>query len=744
MYYKLFKFTSKIALLFSVLLALFIAIVYLGGFGPIPNSKQLKALKQAEASVVYSADGVLLGKYFQKNRTQVSFNELPKHLVNALVATEDVRFYEHEGIDKIAMTRVLVKTLLLGNKSSGGGSTISQQLAKNLFHRKDFAFLSMPVNKTKEAILANRLESIYSKDEILTLYFNTVPFGEGVYGIESAAQRYFSIPTEKLQLNQAAVLVGILKANTYYNPRRHPDHAIRRRNVVLHQMAKAGYINTKVLKKACKSDLNTKYKNILLENPNGYFLREVKKEAAQILEVADQPYDLEKDGLHIETTLLAELQNATLQSREQQLVKLQKKMDIYWKGLRKKEAVQVLIKKELQQTKDFRKYKRQKMTANEIDKKLSKKQSKRVFNWDTKSQNLSIKDSIEHYLKMVHAAVYGVDVTSGAVQLYVGGNNYEFLPYNLVNSERQAASTFKPFVYTAALENGQKPCQWINNEQKAYEDYDNWTPENYDHSIGGYYSMPGALAKSMNIPTIETYFNTGHKNLQETVNALGLKKELKNGPATALGTTSYSLQNMVHAYIPFATRKTTVSPYFIKSIRDAEGKVLYTHEIPASNSVALDSTNLEIMQLLLKGVVDNGTARKLLTTYKAKDAWAGKTGTSQNYSDSWFIGFNSKFIIGAWVGCKYPSINLAPDIGGGSVAALPIVGNVISKTYSDSEINTKLAAGFPEFSEAVVDACDCDYYREENTLEKIFDLFDKKDAKKKKGNFFSRLFGKKD
>lgn len=744
MFYKLFKFASKVLLLVSVLLALFIAIVYLGGFGPIPNARQLRELKQAEASVVHSSDGVLLGKYFQKNRTQVSFEKLPKHLINALVATEDVRFYEHHGIDKIAMTRVLVKTLLLGNKSSGGGSTLSQQLAKNLFHRKDFAFLSMPVNKTKEAILANRLESIYNKNEILALYFNTVPFGEGVYGIESAAQRYFSVPTEKLKLNEAAVLVGILKANTYYNPRKHPDHAIRRRNVVLHQMAKAGFLDNNTLKKACVAPLNTKYKNILLENPNGYFLREVKKEAVKILEAADKPYDLEKDGLHIETTLIAELQNAALQSREQQLIALQKKMDTYWKQLRKKETVQKLIKKELQQTKDYRKYKRQKLSPKAIDKKMSEKELKRVFDWKSKEQKISKKDSIVHYLKMVHAAVYGVDITSGAVQVYIGGNNYEFLPYNLINSERQAASTFKPFVYMAALEDGQKPCDWINNEQRVYEDYDDWQPENYDHSNGGYYSMPGALAKSMNIPTIETYFNTGHKKLQETVNALGLEKELKKGPATALGTTGYSLQNMVHAYIPFATRKNTISPYFIKSITDAEGKVLYKHEQEMPNNVALDSINLETMQLLLKGVVEKGTAKKLVTTYNAKGTWAGKTGTSQNYSDSWFIGFNSKFIMGAWVGCKYPSINLAPGIGGGSVAALPIVGNILSKTYNNAKINTNLASGFPDFTETVTEACDCDFYREENTIEKIFDLFDKKDKPKKKGNFFSRLFGKND
>ena len=221
----------------------FIGLVYIGAFGPIANKHELIKIKQAQASVVYSADDKIIGLFFHTNRTNAPYTKLPKHLIKALVATEDARFYEHNGIDKIAMLRVLFKTILLGNSSAAGGSTLSQQLSKNLFHRKDFGVFSMPVNKTKEAILANRFESIYSKEEILSLYFNTVPFGEGVYGIEAAAQRYFSIPVNKLTLEQSVILVGMLKANTYYNPRLHPDHAFKRRNTVLFQMKKSGYLS---------------------------------------------------------------------------------------------------------------------------------------------------------------------------------------------------------------------------------------------------------------------------------------------------------------------------------------------------------------------------------------------------------------------------------------------------------------------------------------------------------------------
>lgn len=723
----------------------FIGLVYIGAFGPIANKQELTEIKQAQASVVYSADDKIIGKFFHTNRTNVSYSKLPKHLINALVATEDARFYEHNGIDKIAMLRVLFKTILLGNSSAGGGSTLSQQLAKNLFSRKDFGILSMPVNKTKEAILANRLESIYTKQEILSLYFNTVPFGEGVYGIESASQRYFSVPVNKLNLEQSAILVGMLKANTYYNPRQHPDHAFKRRNTVLFQMKKAGFLNDEEYLKHSKDSVNIQYSNLVIENPNGYFLKQVRSKADKILKDFEKkdgnPWEIENDGLIIETTLVSALQETALEARKAHLIKLQKSMDSYWNIIKHKKNIQNTIQKEWQQTKKYKRYKNADLSNAAIkDSSQIKQYNRFVFEWEDKDNNYSELDSISHYIKMLNAAVYGVNTHNGAVEIYVGGNNFEFLPYNLITSERQVASTFKPIVYTAALEDGQQPCDWINNEVKTYIDYDNWKPENYDHSDGGYYSMVGALAKSVNVPTVATYFNVGPDKLQKTATSLGLDKELKRVPSTALGTTNYSLQNIVHAYIPFATRGYKVEPYYITAIKDAKGNIIYQHEnTQEEKEPVLDIKTMETMQLLLKGVVDKGTAVRLKSQYGAKGDWAGKTGTSQDYSDSWFIGFNSDIIIGSWVGCKYPSIHLPSSIGGGSVAALPIVGSIVSEKYEDPKINQQLSAGFPVFDEDILSSCDCEFYREENTFEKIFDLFDKK--KKKKGNFFTRLFG---
>ena len=752
---KLFVFLLKLGVLFSVLIALFIGTVLVGGFGLIPSSKELTEIKQSEASIVYSDDNKLLGKFYRKNRTQTSYEKIPKHLIEALIATEDVRFYEHNGIDKIALLRVLLKTIILGNSSSGGGSTISQQLAKNLFHRKDFGFLSMPVNKTKEAILANRLEHIYTKNDILTLYLNTVPFGERVYGIETASHRYFSTSSKNLSLEQSAVLIGMLKANTYYNPRKHPDHAKARRNVVLSQMHRAGFISDDTLISACQNPLNINYKNLLLENPNGYYLHQIKNKTNTILSKLTKDngvkWNLEQDGLIIKTTLNSELQNAALYFREKHLTKLQHSMDNYWKTLKKQPKIRQIIEKQWKSTKDYKRYTKLKLSTNSVIDSAKKIEKRFVFDWGSRRKNLSKIDSINHYLKMISASIYAVDIATGAVQIYVGGNNYKRLPYNLITSERQAASIFKPFVYTAALENGQKPCDWIDNEIKTYSEYDDWKPENYDHSTGGYYSMPGALARSMNIPTIETYINVGNKKLQKTVDALGLKKTLKDVPSTALGTATYSLQNLVHAYIPFATRDKKIKPYFISSIKTPQGDLIYEYKNSIEQEEAglediINPYTLETMQYLLKGVVENGTAKSLHQKYKASGEWAGKTGTSQDYSDSWFIGFNSKFIIGSWVGCKYPSIHLAPGIGGGSVAALPIVGSIVSKKYSSKTINNNLSAGFPKFQKDIIDDCDCESYREENTFEKLFDFFDSGDNKesnkneKKKRGFFSRIF----
>tara|TARA_Y100000782_G_C10188914_1_gene268993 strand:- start:3472 stop:5760 length:2289 start_codon:yes stop_codon:yes gene_type:complete len=738
-----------------------IGLVYIGAFGPIPSKDDLKAIQHEEASRIYTADDHLIGKVFAENRTNVTYEHLPEHLVSALVATEDARFYEHDGVDGMALMRVLIKTIIMGDRSAGGGSTITQQLAKNLFGRKEFGPLTMAVNKSKEAILANRLEKLYSKEEIITLYLNTVPFGENTFGIESAAQRYFTKKVSDLELTEAAVLVGMLKANSHYNPRLHPENAEARRNVVLLQMEKYNYISQQEAEAAKAEPLAVKYSNLNTNNPNGYFIERVKKAAVEILDQSSKPdgsdWDIEKDGLIIHTTLLNEMQNAALSSRAKHLSRLQRTMDQYWKSLSRKSEVKNVLKHELENSNAYKKLSKLGLSKTEIQDSLSKAHNMHLFHWTEATDSISAIDSVAYYAKLLNSAIFSIDAETGAILAYVGGNSHQYLPYDLVLSQHQVASTFKPFVYTTALKSGMSPCEWIDNEAKVYEDFDNWQPENYDKSSGGYFSMKGALAKSVNIPTVATYFQVGHDALQETVEQFGLEKELEEVPSVALGTTSYSLYDMVKAYSVFATRGKMASPYLITKIETSSGDVVYDHKVEKADKV-LDETVAENMQLLLKTVVDSGTAAALKRSYGYRSDWAGKTGTAQNYSDAWFIGFNSKIVTGVWVGTRSPVIHMPSSIGSGSGGALPIFANFNAPRYSKST-NRKLTAGFPEFDEALLEDFDCPFYREEKGLEKVLDLFDRKntsiekeerrqkrqdDKEEKKEGFFKRLFKRKD
>ncbi len=476
----------------------FIGSVYLGIFGAIPTEADLLDIQQDQASLITSSDGVLLGKVFSKNRTDVTYNDLPQHLVDALIATEDARYYEHEGVDGVALMRVLIKTIILQRKNAGGGSTISQQLAKNLFGRESYGPLTMPIIKTKESILANRLESVYTKSEILALYFNTVPFGENVYGIESAAQRYFSKATPELNVGESAVLVGLLKANSFYNPRRNPNNARNRRATVLYQMEKNGYLTPSETEEWINSPLGLKYSNLAIDNPTGYFTDRVKQEVETILEQikaeSGVSYDPKKDGLLIQTTLQSKLQSAAIEARNSHMQYAQKRMNKWWETLSKREEIQHHLHKLLLNSKAYKQAQKRGFNDKSIRDTLSKVSARAFFSWEQTPDMVSPIDSIVHYTKMLQGCLMARENKTGAILAYVGGNSHQFLPYDLVTSEHQMASTFKPFVYAASIQKGATPCDWINNEQKVYPKYNNWTPSNYDNSSGGYYSLRGALA----------------------------------------------------------------------------------------------------------------------------------------------------------------------------------------------------------------------------------------------------------
>lgn len=747
---KLIVFIVKLFFLVLLLFGLFLGFVYLGVFGHVFTKKELREFKNETASLVVSDKGKLIGKFFADNRTNVDFEQLPQDLIDALVATEDARYFEHEGVDSRSLIRVLVKSIILQQKSAGGGSTITQQLAKNMFGRKQYGFLSMPVNKSKEIILAYRLEEIYSKEDILTLYLNTVPFGENVLGIEAAAHRFFNKGVEELKIEESAVLIGMLKANTYYNPRLYPDHALSRRNVVLEQMERYGYLTSEKADRLQGLPLKLDYANLQSEGPANYYLVQIRNEADKILENlnrrSDTIFDLKKSGLVIETTLDYDLQQYALGAFKSHLGRMQKRLSSQYAKGSEKAILDVLVRKELDRL--------------ELSDLADKKKMRELFGWNGfSSDSISIKDSLAFDLTLLHAGLIAMDPEDGFIKAWVGGIDFRTQPYDQIFAQRQTASAFKPVLYASALEQGAMPCHYLDNDELILQDYDNWQPQNYDHSLGGKYSMAGALSRSMNIPTVNLFFQQDFDVLYDTWKALGFSQELKNKPSVALGTTSASLYEMAIAYAAFANSGKRIQPVFIKEIRTAEGRSLYKHPKAVLNESVLKESTSGLMTAMLEKAVKEGTGRSMSNVYGVRSSLAGKTGTSQDYGDAWFLAYNKDLVVAARVGAKYPVIHFKKGSdGSGSALALPLVAKTLQGVQKNNVLKDRYLTDL-NISDSYSEALVCVDHIDDSDIEKFFDdLFRdknmtfekaskkaKKQAKKgKRKSWFKRVFGKKD
>ncbi len=716
-------------------------------FGPLPSSEELTEIRNAEASLVYGSDGQMIGRLFSENRTNTTFEELPPHLVNALIATEDARFYEHEGVDKRSMLRVVVKSILLGDESAGGGSTLTQQLAKNLYGRRSFGFLTMPVNKTKEMILANRLEDLYTKEQIIELYLNTVPFSENVYGIETASNRFFSKSPLQLNIEEAAVLVGILKANSYYNPRLNPENSLRRRNVVLAQMLKYNYLTAEEYDSLSQLPLQLDYMNLVNDARAPYFLSQVREQAQKILEEAGEDYNLYQDGLVIHTTLNVALQREAERAMRSHLAKLQEAFDRQFRKVDLWQRYPELLQAQLQRSRSFKNLNRRDLSEDSMNYYLSKAHPTLVYAAGRDSlMELSIRDSVAYYLKLLRGGFLAMNPDNGAVLSWVGGSDFRFMPYDHVLSKRQSASTFKPFVYATALERGVDPCDYISNDRRVYESYDNWSPGNYDNTYGGSYSMAGALKKSVNVAAVQTIFAAGVGNVVLQAREMGIETRLDDNPSIALGTESVSLWEMLRAYCVFANGGNRINPFIINSIENAAGDTIYLARSAAPRQVLSENT-ATLMNEMLQGVVNEGTATRLRTVYGLKGDWAGKTGTAQNYSDGWFIAYNPGIVAGAWVGASSPSLHFnSGSYGSGSAMALPIVGETLRQACVDEELKKLCLSNFPPPDEYILSQLDCPDFREDTFFDDLKGIFRKEEGRKVKGEkekegLFKRIFG---
>jgi len=705
-----------LVLLSSILLLcvlLFLA-VYSGKFGALPNKKELKAINNEEASLVISSDSVIIGRYFAENRTNIANNEIPDHLKKALIATEDKRFFTHSGYDIQSYFRVFFKSILWHENKGGGGSTLSQQLVKNLYGRTNYGFLSMPVNKIREIIIAARIEEVYNKEELLLLYLNSVPFGEDVYGVEAASHRYFNKPARKLKVEESAVLVGLLKANTYFNPRLNPQNSLERRNLVLTLMEKQNYLTKGELDSLRKIPLNLNYENMNADAPAGYFVYQVKKKTQKILDDIQHKgggeFDLKKDGLKIYTTLNMHIQQLTTEGIHKHLYGMQKLLDA-----------------ELQNHAVKKQWLRKQLKLSGTDN--SGKKDIEVFDWNgIVTKKMTKTDSLWYYYKMLNASVLITNPKDGAVITWIGGNDYKKLPFDMVHSHRQIASTFKPFLYATALENNISPCTYLENTQKVYPEYDNWEPQNFDHSstkdstVAFWY----ALTHSMNLPTVDLYFKTGRDKLISTCNRLHFPSTEDDSPSIALGTLDLSLYEVVRAYGAFANQGEMTEPVMINKITDAKGNVLFERKVAQTEKVFNKETTDQITNILQK-VINEGTGTRIRYQYGIRADLAGKTGTASDYTNAWFVAYSPDLVVGTWVGATSPEVHFYSGNGSGSSLALPIVGNVLRAIEHNARWRKKYLTPFPIPDPFTTDLS-CKPYKEKDTGIK---------------GFFNRLFQRK-
>lgn len=696
--------------------------IYTDQFGPLPTEEELSDIRHYTASEVYSSDSVLLGKYYIENRTNISYEDISPFVIQALLATEDARFYEHSGVDTRSLMRVGLKSILLRDERSGGGSTISQQLAKNLFPRKRYRMLSMPINKFREMIIAKRLETVYSKEEILTLYLNTVPFGEKAYGIAVAAERFFNTSALKLQAEQAAVLVGMLKATTSYNPRLNPDRSIVRRNVVFSQMAKYKYLDEAESDSLKKLPLELDY-NFLSHNTGlaPYFREHLRQHVEKMLE--GTPYNLYTDGLKIYTSIDSKLQEYAENAIKKTMSNLQQSFYDHWKN-RDPWGKEDVIERAMRHSDRYRQLKQKGLSEAGILENFNQKIPMQVFSWEGEKQlEMSPMDSLKYYNKLLHTGFMAMEPHTGYIRAWVGGIDHKYFKYDHVKSHRQVGSTFKPIVYAAAMKAGKRPCDYVSNEREIYENHKNWSPGNADGNYEGQYSLKGGLTKSVNTISVKLIMDTGVDNVSSLAKAMGIESDLPPDPSIALGTADLSLYEMLNVYATFAYQGRRKTPVYITSITDGKGKLIKSGNQNQKPRKILPKDLADAMIAMMKSVVDSGTAVSLRYKYGLKGEIIGKTGTTQSHADGWFIGGTPRLVAGAWVGAEDRRVRFRSlTLGQGGRTALPIWADFMRQVYDDPAYHKILNARFPKPSPRVQYLLDCPNYRDQDPNSRFWDF----------------------
>lgn len=673
-------------------------------FGPMPNLETLENPKTNLSSELYTSDGVIIGKYYRENRTNISYENISPNLINALIATEDIRFEKHSGID-LQGSFAILWYLLKGDKR--GSSTISQQLSKNLFKTRGEKYegslsrsnnkLKLVINKTKEWITAVQIERSYTKKEIITMYLNTVDFGSNAFGIATAAQTFYSIPQDSLSINQAAVLIGLLKAPTFYSPIYNPDNSLARRNTVLEQLEKYSFISKAQRTSLSSQPLALKYE---VENHNKgaatYFRSYITRYLLRWCN--DRNIDMYEDGIKIYTTIDSKIQAHAEAAVTEHMKYLQGKFFAYWKNKtpwRDEEMNEIpqFIERVAKTTERWKMY--QDIYDGDTGKvwsAMNRKIPMRVFSWKGEVDTmLSPMDSIRYYKHFLHAGMLSMDPHTGYIKAWVGGIDHKHFKYDHVKQgTRQPGSTFKPFVYTAAIDLGYSPCYELPDLPVTFEtgvDNETWTPKNSDGVYSGeMFTIRKAMANSINSITANLVKKVGPQTVVSYAQRMGITTQLDAVPALCLGVFDVSLYDMVGAYSTFVNQGVWTEPLFITRIEDKNGNIL--QEFIPKRREALSEESAYLMVHMLKGATEEkgGTA---LGLNKYGLLWngaeiGGKTGTTQNYSDGWFVGITTQLATGIWVGGDDRSIHFrSMNDGQGARMAMPIWAIFMNSVYND-------------------------------------------------------------
>lgn len=755
---KLFWITLTIIAAVSVLSLSVFLMVWSGALGELPTQSELAKVKNPVSSQVYSADSVLLGTYYIQDRSDVGFEDIPPFLIDELLATEDVRFYEHKAFDIKSWFRVLVKTLLLRNESSGGGSTLTQQLAKNLYPRKTYWLFSLPINKIREVIIASRIESVYTKNEIIGLYLNTVSFGDNTYGVQAASIRFYSRPVNALSVDEGAVLVGMLKATHTYNPRLFPQRAQSRRNVVLQQLEKYGKITKMQYDSLSHLPIQLSYHRITHHSGLAPYFREYIRQDLLAWCKAHarpdgSPYNLYTDGLKIYTTIDSRMQQFAEAAMTRQMELVQKSFDQQWRKRKPWQEQPSILDDAIKKTTRYRLLSEGRISGKEFNTQMSTPVEMNVFTWEgEKEVKMTPLDSIKHYLLFLNGGILAMDPEQGAVKVWVGGIDHHYFQYDHVRTttKRQVGSTFKPIVYAAALEQGAQPCEFTSAEKVTYTNMDHWTPENANHQNDERkFSMEGALAFSVNTVSVKILEKAGITNVIQLAHKMGISSDMPAVPSLALGVANISMTELATAYSCIANGGNSIKPYTITAITNSSDELIEAFN-PALHQKILSEETSQIMIHMLKRTINEGTASTLRSRYGIINDVAGKTGTTQSNADGWFMAITPKLVIGAWVGADDQRIRFrSTSLGQGSRTALPLVADFFQQLNRERTLDEISSAQFTPLSDELESRLSCALFKaDKNFIEKIFGKKERKQqrdfgtGKKKKKGFFNKLFNK--